>query len=61
MTLLIKNTEYFEWEVQDELIALMEKNGLSYQDLIDEYFDVDNIAVAEGADPYYEYAELMDE
>lgn len=59
MKLLVKNIEYFEWEVPDELVDLMNKDSLSYQDLIDEYFSPDDIAVAEGADPYYEFEEEL--
>ena len=59
MKLLVKNVDYFEWEVPDELVGLMNEKNLSYQDLIDEYFNLNDVAVAEGADPYYEFEEEL--
>ncbi len=50
MTLWIKNTEYFEWEVPDELADLT----ISNQGLVDEYFNPDDISVDKVSADYYE-------
>lgn len=50
MKIYIKNVEYFEWEVPDELIDL----NLDTQDMIDRYFTDDDISVAKISDDYYE-------
>ena len=50
MTLRIKNIQYFEWEVPDELADIT----CSHQQLIDEYFNPDDISVDQVSDDYYE-------
>jgi len=57
MTLKIKNIQYFEWELSNELIGLLKKdsdNATPVQNLIDEFFNPDDIAVEQVSDNYYE-------
>ena len=53
MTMLIKNIEYFEWKVPEELLT--EENLINPQTLIDKYFELTDESVEETSDPYYEY------
>ena len=53
MRLYIKNIEYFEWEVPDEVEDML-KNGKSEQDIVDEFFEPTDISVAKISDDYYE-------
>ena len=55
MTLMIRNIEYFKWEVPDEIVALLSKNK-SEQNLIDEFFNPDDISVDQISDNCYEYS-----
>ena len=57
MKLLIKNVEYFEWEVPDEITKNIKI--IDQQDLVDEYFDPQNLSVYERGDPYYEMVEEL--
>ena len=54
MTIHITNTEQFEWEIPDEIMDIKEKENLTFQDLIDRYFDTDDISVYKETDDYYE-------
>lgn len=58
MKLRVKNIEYFEWELSDELIELLEKdrdNATPYQNLVNDFFNPDDLSVAEVSEPYYEF------
>jgi len=52
----VRNTEYYEWEVPDEIIEEYNK-GITEQELIDNYFSPDDLSVADIGDPYYEHYE----
>lgn len=53
-TIQIKNIQYFEWELTDELIQYQIDNNLSDQDMIDEFFNPDDLTVDLLQDDYYE-------
>lgn len=53
-TIQIKNIQYFEWELTDELIQYQIDSNLSDQDMIDEFFNPDDLTVDLLQDDYYE-------
>ena len=53
-TIQVRNRQYFEWELTDELIQYQIDNNLSDQDMIDEFFNPDDLTVSEVGDEYYE-------
>ena len=53
----VRNKQYFEWELTDELIQYQIDNNLSDQDMIDDFFDPDDLTVATVGDEYYEVNE----
>ena len=57
MKVLVKNVQYFEWEVPDKLV---DKASKKPQEIVDEYFDPDHISVAEDGDEYYEFVEIKE-
>lgn len=60
MIVRVKNIQYFDWEVPDELIPLYDFNNKeSIQQLIDEHFDPEHISVALASDEYYEFEEVL--
>ena len=50
----VRNKQYFEWELTDELIQYQIDNNLSDQDMIDKFFNPEDLTVAEVGDEYYE-------
>lgn len=55
MTIMIKNTQYFEWEIPYELIKDIKSDDYGkLQDIIDEYFDISSTEVEQVSDDYYE-------
>lgn len=42
----VRNKQYFEWELTDELIQYQIDNNLSDQEMIDEFFNPDDLTVA---------------
>jgi len=59
MKITVRTVEYFEWELSDELMKLLEKdkdNATPVQNLIDEFFHPDNPNVTEIGDIIYEEA-----
>lgn len=58
MTLLIKNVQYFEWELSSELEELLESGSMDIRELVDEYFSDSDISVCVASDDYYEYVEV---
>jgi len=50
MILFVRNVQYFEWEVPNDLLELT----ISHQGLIDEYFNPDDPSVDHVSDDYYE-------
>lgn len=60
MIIRVKNIQYFDWEVPEELIDSAAENGDNiFQNLIDEHFDPDNISVSQSGDDYYEFEEVL--
>lgn len=59
MTLLIKNVQYFEWELSSELEELLKSGSIDKQELIDEHFSDSDISVSIASDDYYEYMEVV--
>ena len=62
MVLRVKRIEYFEWALSDELIDLLEKdrdNATPHQNLVDDFFNPDDLSVSEFSDPYYEFEEEL--
>lgn len=53
----VRSRQYFEWELTDELIQYQIDNNLSDQDMIDEFFNPDDLTVAIVKDEYYEVNE----
>lgn len=53
----VRNKQYFEWELTDELIQHQIDNNLSDQEMIDEFFNPDDLTVAIVGDEYYEVNE----
>ena len=58
-TIQVRNKQYFEWELTDELIQYQIDNNLSDQDMIDEFFNPDDLTVSEVGDEYYEVNEWI--
>lgn len=58
-TIQVRNRQYFEWELTDELIQYQIDNNLSDQDMIDEFFNPDDLTVAVLQDDYYEVNEWL--
>ena len=62
MKLRVNRIESYEWELSNELIDLLEKdkdNATPYQNLVEEFFNPDDLSVAETKDPYYEFKEEL--
>ena len=55
----VRNKQYFEWELTDELIQYQIDNNLSDQDMIDKFFNPEDLTVAEVGDEYYEAIQWM--
>lgn len=61
MRITVKNVEYFEWNVPEELVDLMKDHQTDPQDLVDSYFDPQHLTVAQCGDTYYEAEGVIDE
>lgn len=59
MTIRIKNIQYFDWEVPEELCATKDIPDEIFQQLVDEHFDPDNLSVSQSSDDYYEFEEVI--
>lgn len=59
MTIRVKNIQYFDWEVPDELVTSDNLPHEIIQQLIDEHFDPDNLSVTQSSDDYYELEEIF--
>lgn len=55
ITLLIRNVQYFEWEVHPDRI---DEIG-DWQSVIDLDFDPEDVSVEQVSDDYYEYVEVL--
>lgn len=56
-TIKVRNRQYFEWELTDELIQYQIDINLSDQEMIDDFFNPGDLTVAEVGDKYYEAIE----
>lgn len=60
MTIRIKNIQYFDWEVPEELVQTGDNiPDEIFQQLVDEHFDQDNLSVSQSSDDYYEFEEVI--
>ena len=59
MLIRVKNIQYFDWEVPEELVASDNLPHELIQQLIDEHFDPDNLSVDQSSDDYYELEEIF--
>lgn len=59
MTIRVKNIQYFDWEVPEELNASENMPHDIVQQLVDEHFDPDNLSVEQVSDDYYEFKEFL--
>lgn len=65
MKVIVKNIEYFEWEIPEELIEEKQKNNCDgkismdqIQDLIDNHFDTENLSVEKTSENYYKITDV---
>lgn len=59
MIIRVKNIQYFDWEVPEELIQSETMPHAIIQQLVDEHFDPDNLSVDQTSDDYYEFEEVL--
>lgn len=59
MVIRVKNVQYFDWEVPEELLSSKDMPHEIIQQLVDEYFDQDNLSVSQSGDDYYEFEEVL--
>ena len=59
MIVRIKNIQYFDWEIPEELNATQDMPHEIIQQLVDEHFDQEHISVALASDEYYEFEEVL--
>jgi Mg2+ and Co2+ transporter CorA len=59
MTIRVKNIQYFDWEVPEELKASKDMPDELIQQLIDEHLDPDNLYIEQVSDDYYEFEEFL--
>ena len=59
MTLQIKNIEYFDWDVPQEIEDMVLNNSKTEQDIIDEFFQPDDLSVDQTSDTYYELSRII--
>ena len=60
MIVRVKNIQYFDWEVPEELVQSAKNMPHEIiQQLIDEHFDLDNLSVEQSGDDYYELEEVL--
>ena len=60
MLIRVRNVQYFDWEVPEELIAVGDEVTREiFQQLIDEHFDPTDLSVAKSSDDYYELEEIL--
>ena len=59
MLIRVKNIQYFDWEIPEELNATPDMPHEIIQQLIDEHFDPDHLSVEQSSDDYYEFEEVL--
>ena len=59
MTIRVKNIQYFDWEVPEELGATKDMPISLIQALIDEHMDSSDLSVIQSSDDYFEFEEIF--
>ena len=60
MIVRVKNVQYFDWEIPEELVpSAKDMPHEIIQQLVDEHFDPEHISVALASDEYYEFEEVL--
>ena len=60
MIIRVKNVQYFDWEIPEELVPSTKNMPHEIiQKLVDEHFDHEHISVALASDEYYEFEEII--
>ena len=59
MLIRVRNVQYIDWEIPEELSANPDMPHEIIQQLIDEHFDLDNLSVEQSNDNYYELEEVL--
>lgn len=60
MLIRVKNIQYFDWEVPEELVPV--GNDIPdeiFQQLIDEYMDSSDLSIIQSTDDYYEFEKIL--
>ena len=60
MTIRVKNIQYLDWEVPEELIPVGDNiSDEIFQQLIDEHMDSSDLSIIQSTDDYYEFEEVL--
>ena len=59
MIVRVKNIQYFDWEVPEELNATPDMPIEIIQQLIDEHMDSSDLSVEQSCDDYFEFEEIL--
>lgn len=60
MTIRVKNIQYFDWKVPEELIPVGDNiSDEIFQQLIDEHVDSSDLSIIQSTDDYYEFEEVL--
>ena len=60
MIVRVKNVQYFDWEIPEELIPSAKNMPHEIiQQLVDEHFDPEHLSVDQSGDDYYEFEEVL--
>lgn len=59
MIIRVRNIQYFDWEVPDELCATKDMPQEILQQLIDEHMDSSDLSVIQSTDDYFEFEEIL--
>ena len=59
MTIRVRNIQYFDWEVPDELCVTKDTPQEILQQLIDEHMDSSDLSVIQSTDDYFEFEEIL--
>lgn len=59
MVIRVKNVQYFDLEVPEELLSSKDMPHDIIQQLVDEHFNPDDLSVSQSSDDYYEFEEVL--
>ena len=59
MIIRVKNIQYFDWDVPEELGATPDMQTELIQQLIDEHMDSSDLLVIQSTDDYFEFEEIL--